>query len=93
MKGLKNYVVSFMDGEKIGITREEALGIVSNLNKGNMLVIRGGVYAVHQFKSLTRVEKSLELDMYELKGMSKDQFDVLYLAEALSSSDDVLKIS
>lgn len=85
MKEFKNYVVSFMDGEAIGVTREEGLLIVASLSKGNILAIRGSVYASHQFKSLKRIDKKTELDLYELGGVPKEQFATLYLNEALST--------
>jgi hypothetical protein len=83
MKGIKNYVITFMDGEEIGLTVEQAATIVLNLSKGTTIIVGGDVYAVHQMKSIKRVNKQIELDLYDLKGIENPE-DV-FLTQGLAT--------
>lgn len=89
MEGIKNYVISFMDGEQIGITVEQAATITANLSKGTTIIVGGDVYAVHQMKSIKRIKKQLELDMYEMKGLSQD----LFLSQGLAAYSSTKKLN
>jgi len=75
MRGVKNYVIYFMDDSVVAVTKEQADAVLTASNKNSKLIILDGeAYAAHQITSIQRRRGN-----YNLR---QDLIDNKYLPES-----------